>query len=283
VKYLKYGKLGNLLAKTRREYLLAPPAPRRLHEVLHSSALPRAHEWLLALPVPRLGQAMLAVDVSCRLMYHLCVPIFPVGAICPCCSLPMDRWGDHAVQCRVGKGIAVTYRHNAVRGILYRMAKELGLDVVRETHFPIHVPGAEGRRPDLLLKEWEGGRDLYLDVVGSSPLAGTNVGAFAPSGGADGAVARKMSDYRDIMRAQPPSVVLRAFAFETLGGLHADALEVLTRLQGRVNMAVLTCDDNVWFLVVRRVGMVIAKAQGRQLSFRLQGWRGSPSGNCPAP
>jgi hypothetical protein len=64
-----------------------------------------------------------------------------------------------------------------------------------------------------------------------------------------GAVAVKMSDYRDIMRAQPPSVVLRAFAFETLGDLHADALEVLARLQGRVNMAVLTCDDNVWFLM----------------------------------
>jgi hypothetical protein len=102
------------------------------------------------------------------------------------------------------------------------------------------------------------------------------VEAFAPGGAADGAVARKMSDHRDIMRAQPPSVVLRAFAFETLGGLHADALEVLARLQGRVNMAVLTCDNNVWFSVVRRVGMVIAKAVGRQLSSRLQEWVGVP-------
>jgi hypothetical protein len=85
-----------------------------------------------------------------------------------------------------------------------------------------------------------------------------------------------VSDYRDIMMAQPPSVVLRAFAFETLGGLHADALEVLTRLQARVNIAVLTCDDNVWFSVVRRVGVVIANAVGSQLSSRLQGWDGVP-------
>jgi hypothetical protein len=46
----------------------------------------------------------------------------------------------------------------------------------------MRVPGAEGRRPDLLLKDWEAERDLYLDVVGSSSPAGSNVEGFAPGG-----------------------------------------------------------------------------------------------------
>jgi hypothetical protein len=77
----------------------------------------------------------------------------------------------------------VTYRHNSVRDILFRICKELGMAVEREPSFPVRVPGAEGRRPDLLLKDWEGGKDLYIDVVGSSPLAVSSQKGFEPGGG----------------------------------------------------------------------------------------------------
>jgi hypothetical protein len=90
----------------------------------------------------------------------------------------MDRWGDHAVQCRQGKGVGVTFRHNAVRDILFRICKELGLDVVREPSFQVRGWGAEGRRPDLLLKDWEGGKDLFVDIVGSSSLTVLNMGVL---------------------------------------------------------------------------------------------------------
>jgi hypothetical protein len=63
-----------------------------------------------------------------------------------------------------------------------------------------------------------GGRDLYLDVNGSSSL-GVLMWTGLPRGGAAAkAVARKLSSYRNILRVQPPSVVLRAFAYESLGG-----------------------------------------------------------------
>jgi hypothetical protein len=45
------------------------------------------------------------------------------------------------------------------------------MDVAREPSFPVRVLGAEGRRPDILVIEWEGGKDLFVDVVGSSSLA----------------------------------------------------------------------------------------------------------------
>jgi hypothetical protein len=101
------------------------------------------------------------------------------------------------------------------------------------------------------------GRDLNLDVVGSSSLVGSDVEGLAPVGAAARAVARKLSSYRDILRVQPPSVVLRAYAFESFGCVHADGMEVLSRLQGRINLAVLTNDDNIWFSVVRRASIAI--------------------------
>jgi hypothetical protein len=212
------GKLGLALARLRRDFLLASPALPRVQEVGLSSSLPHASEWLLALPVPRAGQAMLAIDFTCRLRYMLCIPIFTEGALCPCCSYPMDRWGDHAVQCNQGKGVAVTYRHNSVRDILFRICKELGIAVEREPSFPVRVPGAEGRRPDLLLKVWEGGKDLYIDVMGSSSLAVSNMRGFEPGGPSRKAVAGKERSYRDILRPQPPSVRFLSFSFESLGG-----------------------------------------------------------------
>eukprot|EP00884_Botryococcus_braunii_P009844 jgi/Botrbrau1/18861/Bobra.177_2s0021.1 len=91
--------------------------------------------------------------------------MFPGGAPCPWCGQEMDRFGDHTVQCRVGRGVAVTSRHNAVRDLLFRIGKEMEAVVTREPPFPVRVVGFETRRPDLVFLDWDGGRDLYVDVV----------------------------------------------------------------------------------------------------------------------
>jgi hypothetical protein len=167
------------------------------------------------------------------------------------------------------------YRHNAVRDILFRLGQELGVTVAREPLFPTLVRGSEGRRPDVVFRNWEGDQDLFVDVVGSSSLALSNLGEFVPGGAATKAAARKNASYREILNSQPSSVVFRAFSFETLGGLHTDALGLISRLQGLVHLAALTHDDTVFYSVAKRVSFVIAKAVGRQLSSRLPWWGGS--------
>jgi hypothetical protein len=153
----------------------------------------------------------------------------------------------------------------------------MGLNVVREPSFQVRVPGTEGRRPDLLLREWEGGKDLFVDVVGSSSLAASNLGRSVPGGPSIRAVVRNEASYRNVLRAQPPSIKYVSFAFEFLGVLDEDTLGLLGRLQGGVNLSALNHDACVWFSVVRLVSFAIAKAVGRQLSSRLPCW-GGPSG-----
>eukprot|EP00884_Botryococcus_braunii_P010534 jgi/Botrbrau1/19482/Bobra.0908s0002.1 len=51
-----------------------------------------------------MGQVMSNIKFWCLLRYQLMIPMFPVGAPCPRFGRDMDRWGDHAVQCRVGHG-----------------------------------------------------------------------------------------------------------------------------------------------------------------------------------
>jgi hypothetical protein len=265
-------KLSELLSSQRRRALLALPARERVVQVLESAARPHAHGWLLALPVERMGQVMANIEFRCRLRYHLLIPMFPDGAPCPRCGQNMDRWGDHAVQCRVGRGVAVTFRHNAVRDVLFRIGKEVEVVVTREPPLPVRVVGFEARRPDLLFVDWDGGRDLYVDVVGTSPLAASywaGGGDFVPGGAATRAAGGKVASYREVLLRQPPRVVFRPFAFETFGGFDAAAEEVLKRLQGLVNQALVAHEDLVWFSTHRRVSFTIARAVGRQLAARL--------------
>jgi hypothetical protein len=164
----------------------------------------------------------------------------------------MDAWGDLAVQCQVGRGVANTYRHNMVRDCLFRIAKKLGVSVGREPQFPIQAPGMEARRPDLVLFGWDNGRDLYLDVVGSSPLALSYRESYEPGGAVVRAAAHKVVFYRQVLALQIPRVVFEPVAFDCFGGLRIDPLRrycnpigLLDRLQGLVSQAAVSHDGMV--------------------------------------
>eukprot|EP00884_Botryococcus_braunii_P002467 jgi/Botrbrau1/12220/Bobra.0197s0013.1 len=106
----------------------------------------------------------------CRLQYQLLIPIFHPGSQCPCCLRELDVWGDHAVHCTSGGDVAIVGRHYSVRNGLDAVLTSARQRVTREPAFPTPVPGQERRRADLRLHAWEEGRDLYIDIVGSSPL-----------------------------------------------------------------------------------------------------------------
>eukprot|EP00884_Botryococcus_braunii_P016683 jgi/Botrbrau1/3699/Bobra.0008s0026.1 len=264
-------KLGELLSNIRRRTLLALPAQERLIQVLDSAARPHASGWLQALPVERMGQVMANIEFRCRLRYQLLIPMFPGGAPCPRCGQDMDRFGDHAVQCRVGRGVAVTYRHNAVRDILFRIGKEVEAVVTREPPLPVRVVGFEPRRTWSFLIGMGAGISMLMwwEPLHLPPLIWLVVGPFCRGGAAARAAAGKLASYREVLLRQPPRVVFRPFAFETLGGLDSAAEESLKRLQGMVNQALVTHEDLVWFSTHRRISFAIARAVGRQLAARL--------------
>jgi hypothetical protein len=90
---------------------------------------------------------------------------------------------------------------------------------------------------------------------------------FVPGGAAARAAKDKQTRYAVLLSRQPP-VAFQAFAFETFGGLHADALALLQRLQGLLNQAIIAQEDVEGYFVMRRVSFIIAAAVGRQLAAR---------------
>ena len=237
--------------------------------MLQSLTQPGVPDWLLALPVPHLQQTMAPESFRCRLQYQLLIPIFQEGSQCPFCLRELDVWGDHAVHCTSGGDIAIVGRHYSVRNGLDAVLTSARQRVTREPAFPTPVPGQERRRADLRLHAWEEGRDLYLDIVGSSPLTVANLQHFRPGGAAVRAAEDKQARYAALLARQQPPVAFQAFSFETFGGLHEDALVLLKRLQGLLNQAILTQEDVEGYLVMRRVSFIIAAAVGRQLAARV--------------
>lgn len=162
------------------------------------------------------------------------------------------------------------------------MSKKLGLDVVRQPRFPVRVPGAEGRQPDLLLKHWEGGGDSY--ILGRPRLL----------------LPLRFLTWKRFLRVRlrigpllgncllagilpDVAVVLRALCLRRWAGCMRMLWKFCPECNG-VNLAMLTndndiwssvvCRNNIWSSVACRVSMAIAKAIGRQLTSRLPGWEG---------
>jgi hypothetical protein len=64
----------------------------------------------------------------------------------------------------VGIGVANTFRHNAVRDCHLRIGREVQLPVGREPPLPVQVLDLSTRRPDLVVRDWDNGRDLFIEV-----------------------------------------------------------------------------------------------------------------------
>jgi hypothetical protein len=62
------------------------------------------------------------------------------------------------------------------------MARELGVSVRREPVLLVQIPGSQSLRSDLAFVDWDNGRDLYVDVVGTTPQGRSYRSSFVPRG-----------------------------------------------------------------------------------------------------
>jgi hypothetical protein len=85
------------------------------------------------------------------------------------------------------------------------MGKEVQVLVGREPQFRVQIWGMETRGPDLVFYDWEQGRDLYVDVVRSSPLALSYRENFVPRRAVERAASHKLVWYREVLAGATPS------------------------------------------------------------------------------
>ena len=139
----------------------------------------------------------------------------------------------------------------------------------REVELPPAGADLERRRADLLVRHWRGQRDVYVDVVGSSPLTGRRLAGFHPGLATSGAALEKERKYAPVVRALGGDVGFLPFSFDTLGGLEGHALLFLQEVQRLMGEEVLPEGRDVSQSALVRVSFAIAYGVGVSLAARL--------------
>ncbi|KAK9740536.1 hypothetical protein RND81_03G042700 [Saponaria officinalis] len=227
---------------------------------------PHSSDWLRAVPISGLGQTMNGRTYRSVLCYRLGIPLFRAGLPCSACGRVFedDIFGDHAVSC--SSSVGLKHRHNLVRDTLFDICFRAGISSGKEVD--IGVVDGLGRplRPaDILLYSWDLGRDMCVDITGSSPLTQTCLASFAPGRCVLDASRRKCAKYRDV--CSTAGYGLTPFSFSSFGELDAGAVALLGRI--RSFSPALDSSSRLAAHIFTRVCFSIAKGVGAQLVSRL--------------
>jgi hypothetical protein len=112
---------------------------------------------------------------------------------------------------------------------------------------------------------WDRGRDVCVDITGSSPLTQGGLVDFMPGRCVSDAAQRKYAKYRDVCSAAGYGFI--PFSFSSFGELEADAILML----GRIRSFCLShdADSRAAAYIFSRVCFAIVKGVGAQLVSRL--------------
>ena len=139
----------------------------------------------------------------------------------------IPKWinrGDHVVHC--SSEIGVKFWHNLVRDMLVDFCCKIGILLRKEAPLEFYSEARKDLSPtNLFLFNWLPGKDVYVDVTGGSPFAGTGISSWAPCSSLVNVAERKRKKYTD-NKCEENGYKFIPFAFSTFEELGEDALEL---------------------------------------------------------
>ena len=218
-------------------------------------------------PSAGLGLCLPSTHYALLLRWHLGEPLVvdaTAGRPCGACGAPVDVFGDHAVSCgKVGFGP----RHRGIQDFLCRMLARAHLPHAREAH----VLGDARRPADVLLRGWEAGRDMAVDitVVHLCPPSLGRLEAGTATRLAAHAEARKVSESETLCAAA--GYDFAPFVVDTWGGLHGTAKGLWRDLAARATGSLPTALRGPELGLLRQgLAVALARAVAAQLDHLLE-------------
>jgi hypothetical protein len=123
-----------------------------------------ATAWLNVTPSRAAHTLLNDTDFRSLCRYWLGLPLTQDGSTtkCPLCGHTVDPFGDHLTNCKLN---GPTRRHNALRDAWSFLLSSSAIPHKREA-----VSGTGQRPADILLLNWDKGRDIAIDFTISSPF-----------------------------------------------------------------------------------------------------------------
>ena len=188
-------------------------------------------DWLLASPFEWLHQKVNSKQWRVMFCYRFGIPVYNIyNSPCPCCSLPLDIYGSHAVSCAGtfhNSGSCRTSRHNAIRDSLFHFGLEAKLSIQKEKH---DLCNTRAKPADIFLPSFrDNSKDLCVDVTvcNSLPFQSSN-SIFNPSDSLTLAENQKIQKYLNLGLRNDAKLI--PFVLGSLGGFNTFAENLIRDL-----------------------------------------------------
>lgn len=186
-------------------------------QVIQAGSLSFSGKWMTMTPTFQFRMPEGAFKNALR--YRLGMRIISRRARCDMCNGWVDTRGIHTGTCPG----AHQRRHNRVCKVAAQEIRRAQLVVDEE---PQHLMASDGRRPDLLIHNFQNERPMCLDVTIVSSFKGSDFSE--PGVNVKDAEARKLAKYESDLAEK--NIDFAPFAMETVGGFGEKSLKFLEAL-----------------------------------------------------
>lgn len=136
----------------------------------------------------------------------------------------MDVFGNHALHC--AKDIGIKYRHDIARDTVFDICYKANVSARKEASLGLRSDSAKDLKPaDILMLNWEGGKDVCFDVTVVSAFTGAGTRRFPPGHTISMAINRKCNKYLE--KCSTHDYGFGVLALTTLGELGEDTIAFL--------------------------------------------------------
>ena len=259
-------------AKDETEWTAKRDLMRKLAVIRGDKETGYVASWLNVVPCEALGTKVNSPTFLTMLRWWLGASVWQRG-VCPmhsangkACGKMLDKFGDHAVGCRVGPG--VISRHDVVNKTWFLLELTAGLSAKMEQR----IDGWSRKRPaDTLVSDWKGEQWCVQDWTVTHLMTKTLLQAkkMHPDAATRNGEERKNRAEREA--CEKVGMEFLPLAIDTFGGLGPNAKEALATIAKDLRKMKGDEDEDEWYRTKRmaqKLRLTVLKAVARQILYR---------------
>ena len=242
---------------------LTTNAPVKRQIILNGRRCKGASHWLTAIPCRWDDTEFDAASFRALLKYNIGFPLMNSDNKCPDCGKLQDKFGHHALSCKVASG-AIDKHNSIVAGISSFLKKA---NIIHRVEEPNPLKRSRERPGDIFMPCFDPYGDAYFDVSVIS-ICAESYFKKAAKGQLEGAAIRyasKMKKYPELSTRFKPLVI------ESTGGWHPFSFNYLKTLAEHISSRSCSTAQDILTSILRTCSVRLQRHQGTMLVRRCLG------------
>ena len=231
--------------------------------ILNGRTCKGSNYWLTSPPDLRSRSIIDAAPFRLLLKYSIGMPLFDGPLKCPDCGSLQDKFGHHALSCRVGS-VSID-KHNSIVRAIYSQMKQARISCSMEAFNPMN--DSRQRPGDIHMADFDNYGDAFFDISVIN-ICADSYASRASKGVLEGSSIRyvaKMKKYPDLGPRFKPLIL------ESTGGWHKLSFNYIRTLADHIASRTNKSASDALNSLLRAVSFCLQRHQGTMLVRRCLG------------